>query len=90
MSRALIADPYLPEKAFAGKTQDIAPCIRCLNCTDGDNIERHMVCSVNPLIGREARLGFGEDLKKANVKKKVLVIGGSGSDGGGDCGRARA
>lgn len=76
MSRALIADPYLPEKAFAGKTQDIAPCIRCLNCTDGDNIERHMVCSVNPLIGREARLGFGEDLKKANVKKKVLVIGG--------------
>ncbi len=76
MSRALIADPYLPEKAFAGHSKDISPCIRCLNCTDGDNMERHMVCSVNPLIGREARLGFGEDRRRANVSKKVLVIGG--------------
>lgn len=76
MSRALIADPYLPEKAFLGKTNDITPCLRCLNCTDGDNADRHFVCSVNPLIGREARLGFGEDIGCAKVKKKVLVIGG--------------
>ncbi len=76
MSRALIADPYLPEKALLGKTNDITPCLRCLNCTDGDNADRHFMCSVNPLIGREARLGFGEDIGKAKVKKKVLVIGG--------------
>jgi 2,4-dienoyl-CoA reductase-like NADH-dependent reductase (Old Yellow Enzyme family) len=33
MSRALIADPYLPEKALAGKADEITPCVRCLNCT---------------------------------------------------------
>ncbi len=76
MSRALIADPYLPEKAFAGKSEDITPCLRCLNCTDSDNADRHFMCSVNPLIGREHRLGFGEDIGTAKSKKRVLVIGG--------------
>ena len=76
MSRALIADPYFPEKAFAGKEDDITPCIRCLGCCDSDNLTRHFICSVNPLIGREARLGFGEDLGRAKFKKRVLVIGG--------------
>ena len=76
MSRALIADPYFPEKAFAGKEDDITPCIRCLGCCDSDNLTRHMICSVNPLIGREARLGFGEDIGKAKFHKRVLVIGG--------------
>ena len=76
MSRALIADPYFPEKAFAGKADDITPCIRCLGCCDSDNLIRHFTCSVNPLIGREARLGFGEDIGKAKNRKRVLVIGG--------------
>ena len=77
MSRALIADPYMPEKAFSGKAYDVTPCLRCLNCTDGDNADRHFVCSVNPLIAREARLGyFGEDIGTAKNIKKVLVIGG--------------
>ena len=76
MSRALIADPYFPEKAFAGKADDITPCIRCLGCCDSDNLTRHMICSVNPLIGREARLGFGEDIGRAKFGKRVLVIGG--------------
>ena len=76
MSRALIADPYFPEKAFAGKEDDITPCIRCLGCCDSDNLTRHMICSVNPLIGREARLGFGEDIGKAKLRKRVLVVGG--------------
>ncbi|MBR6812371.1 MAG: FAD-dependent oxidoreductase [Oscillospiraceae bacterium] len=76
MSRALIADPYMPEKIFLGKADDVTPCVRCLNCTDSDNAVRHFECSVNPLIGREARLGFGEDIGKAKVLKKVLVVGG--------------
>lgn len=76
MSRALIADPYLPEKALIGKADEITPCLRCLNCTDSDNLHRHFVCSVNPLIGREERLGFGEDIGKAKNPKSVLVVGG--------------
>jgi 2,4-dienoyl-CoA reductase-like NADH-dependent reductase (Old Yellow Enzyme family)/thioredoxin reductase len=76
MSRALIADPYFPEKALSGHEDDVTPCIRCLGCCDSDNLTRHFICSVNPLIGREARLGFGEDIGKAKNPKRVLVIGG--------------
>jgi len=76
MSRALIADPYLPEKALAGRCDQITPCVRCLNCTDSDNAERRFICSVNPLIAREHRLGFGEDVRKPNHYRRVLVVGG--------------
>ena len=76
LSRALIADPYMPEKVLAGKRDEVTPCLRCWNCSDGDNVRRHFVCSVNPLIGREHRLGFGEDIGRALVPRKVLVVGG--------------
>ena len=75
MARALIADPFLPKKAAAGRTDEIVPCLRCLNCAT-DYHKRHMICSVNPLIGREARLGFGDDITPAKTIKKVLVVGG--------------
>lgn len=76
MSRALIADPYLPEKALCGHSDEIRPCIRCLNCTDSDNVYRHFVCSVNPLTGHEFRLGFGDNISKAKHSRRVLIIGG--------------
>ncbi|MDR2421069.1 MAG: FAD-dependent oxidoreductase [Oscillospiraceae bacterium] len=76
MSRALIADPFLPKKAAEGREEDIRPCLRCLNCTDSDNATRHFVCSVNPLVSREARLGFGDEPPPAARKKRVLIVGG--------------
>jgi len=76
MSRALIADPYLPLKSMCGKTDDIRPCLRCLTCTESDNLKRHFICSVNPLISRESRLGFGDDVGKAKFRKRVLIVGG--------------
>ena len=76
MSRALIADPYLPRKAALGLSDEITPCLRCLNCTDSDNMTRHFVCSVNPLLAREARRGFCEDIGMAKYRRKVLVVGG--------------
>ncbi|MBR4691815.1 MAG: FAD-dependent oxidoreductase [Oscillospiraceae bacterium] len=77
MSRALIADPCLPEKAMEGRGEDVRPCLRCLNCTDGDNLHRHFSCTVNPLTGHEQRLGFGDEpVAPAAHKKKVLVVGG--------------
>ena len=76
MSRALIADPFLPKKAQLGKEDEIRPCLRCLNCSGSDNARRHFICSVNPLAAREARLGFTNDIGKAKTKVRVLVIGG--------------
>jgi len=76
MSRALIADPYLPNKAAEGRVDEITPCLRCLTCVDYANAHRHFICSVNPLVAREVRLGFNDDMTKANKSKKVLVVGG--------------
>ena len=76
MSRALIADPFLPKKALTGRSDDITPCLRCLNCTISDNNTRHFICSVNPLIAREARLGFGDSIPEARIKRTVLIVGG--------------
>ena len=76
LSRALIADPYFPKKALTGREDDITPCLRCLNCTCSNNTERHFICSVNPLIARETRLGFGDGIEPAKNKKTVLIVGG--------------
>ena len=76
MSRALIADPYLPKKAFTGRADDVTPCLRCLNCTYSNNDNHHFMCSVNPLIAHEARLGFGDSDVTAKNKKTVLIVGG--------------
>ncbi|MCF0121614.1 MAG: FAD-dependent oxidoreductase, partial [Oscillospiraceae bacterium] len=76
MSRGLIADPYFPIKAKAGRTDEITPCIRCCNCTALDTAHLHFTCTVNPRIGREFRVGYDEDIVPAKHRKKVLVIGG--------------
>ena len=75
-SRALIADPAMPNKARAGRIDEITPCLRCMRCTDGDNKTRFFRCSVNPCTGHETRVGFMEDIPEAKYKKNVLVIGG--------------
>jgi len=76
LSRALIADPCMPNKVKAGKAEDVTPCLRCLHCTDNDNARRFFECSVNPTTAHETRHGFMEDVGPAKYKKKVLVVGG--------------
>jgi 2,4-dienoyl-CoA reductase-like NADH-dependent reductase (Old Yellow Enzyme family)/thioredoxin reductase len=76
MSRALIADPFWVKKATETRADEITPCLRCLNCTDSDNADRHFVCSVNPYIGREARIGSADTMTQANFRKRVLIAGG--------------
>jgi 2,4-dienoyl-CoA reductase-like NADH-dependent reductase (Old Yellow Enzyme family)/NADH dehydrogenase FAD-containing subunit len=71
MGRALIADPYLPEKAMRGRFEEIRPCLSCNKCVESisrDTLE----CTVNPDIGKEIKR---EGLKKG-LPKKILVIGG--------------
>ena len=55
MVRALIADPYLPEKARHGQAEDIRPCLRCLDCLTGLHDGCNLQCAVNPSAGRENR-----------------------------------
>jgi 2,4-dienoyl-CoA reductase (NADPH2) len=72
MARALIADPELPNKAKEGRLEDIRPCMNCCRCISAvDNLP--VYCSVNARVGREAAY---PDMKLAQVRKKVLVVGG--------------
>jgi len=76
MTRALIADPDLPNKARDGLLDQIRSCLgdnqKCIG-----NMMRNMPmkCTVNPLVGRESEHGL-EDLGRAQLVKKVLVLGG--------------
>jgi 2,4-dienoyl-CoA reductase-like NADH-dependent reductase (Old Yellow Enzyme family)/thioredoxin reductase len=74
MTRALIADPHFPEKAALGKSREITPCLRCLDCLTGMHTGQHFQCSVNPSAGRELR--YRNFVQPPQKKKKVLVAGG--------------
>ncbi|MFC2017109.1 FAD-dependent oxidoreductase, partial [Chloroflexota bacterium] len=72
MSRPLIADPDLPNKAREGHFADIRYCTACCRCLDNLVGEgRAIECSVNPQAGREAEYV----IEAARENKKVLVIG---------------
>jgi NAD(H)-dependent 7beta-hydroxy-3-oxo-delta4-cholenoic acid oxidoreductase len=73
MGRALLADPELPNKAMAGRFDDIAPCTACsLGCIGEQTKMRPMTCVVNPMLGRETETA----LVPATKPKRVLVVGG--------------
>lgn len=72
-ARALMADPDMPKKARAGKTDQIRPCIRCFECFAGITTKRQYRCAVNPEIGFEQDSRYA---LPATAGKTVLVAGG--------------
>ncbi|MDO4168800.1 MAG: FAD-dependent oxidoreductase [Lachnospiraceae bacterium] len=73
MARALLADPFLPQKIMSNRDEDIVRCLRCYTCMAERAATATRRCTVNPLIGRECE---GDMVYPAPVKKKVLVAGG--------------
>ena len=73
IARALMADPELPDKARAGRTEEIRPCLRCLACFSHLITNGQIYCAVNPRIGRELEHRFTSAAPKA---KTVLIAGG--------------
>ena len=74
MTRAIIADPEVPQKAMAGQLEDIRLC-RGYNegCIDRIYTGRGVTCVQNATIGRETELG---ELTPAEQPRKVVVVGG--------------
>lgn len=76
MTRAIIADPELPNKARKGLFEEIRPCLGDNeNCVGKIFTGAPLQCTVNPTIGEEKDLG-AETLKAAKVKKRVFIVGG--------------
>jgi len=72
MGRALIADPELPNKAAAGKENQLVHCVACgQGCFDALFKFQHVECLCNPRAGHE-----NEAISPATTSQKVLVIGG--------------
>jgi 2,4-dienoyl-CoA reductase-like NADH-dependent reductase (Old Yellow Enzyme family)/NADPH-dependent 2,4-dienoyl-CoA reductase/sulfur reductase-like enzyme len=75
MCRPLLADPEMPRKFAHGREDDHRPCLRCQYCGSRLMIPAVINCAVNPFLGNETEFPDGK-VKKADVKKKVAVIGG--------------
>lgn len=77
LARSLLADPHWANKAREGRSEDIRPCISCLECMAGSSRRRQgggaRRCTVNAATGRE---GEFVELKPAPVKKRVMIVGG--------------
>ncbi|HWJ36253.1 MAG TPA: FAD-dependent oxidoreductase [Steroidobacteraceae bacterium] len=74
MTRALICDPELPNKASRGAADDIRACIACNQACIGHFHKGYPIsCIQNPVSGRELRFGA---LSPTTVPRKVMVVGG--------------
>jgi len=73
MTRALIADPELPVKAFAGDTRSVLVCIGCGACIAHYHAGTPIACTVNPRTGRERTI---PPLGRVSTRMRVVVAGG--------------
>lgn len=69
IGRPNLCDSEFVNKAAAGKTDDIRPCIGCGRCLTGIMMGNLISCTVNPSVE-------SDEIEEADEKKKVLVIGG--------------
>ncbi len=72
IGRPLLADPSIPNKAKAGKLDDILKCIYCNNGCTENRLEGRNRCAINPVLGQE--MVYRQ--RKAEKKKRVVIVGG--------------
>jgi 2-enoate reductase len=72
LARASLVDAHYPNKVAQGRIDEIRPCINCTNCIHSNLAAGVIHCSANPSAMRELSHG----IPKANMKKKVAIIGG--------------
>lgn len=72
LNRRLFADPEYPNKVASGKLEDIAPCTACLECMSRMETVQPIRCRINAAFGRD----YDFEIKPAERRKKVLVVGG--------------
>ena len=69
MGRALIADPYLPNKLMTGHPEDVRPCLRCNEYCIGRIWNKHtkLSCAINPQAMEEVRF----EIKRQTPRKML-------------------
>jgi hypothetical protein len=79
MSRALVADPDLPDKARAGRLDEIRPCIGCNVCWGAIPLGKPILCIYNPSVGHEGTIDA--DAPPPAPTPRCVVIAGGGLAG---------
>ena len=75
--RPMIADPELPNKAKAGKEDEIVPCIACNLCFSRLYYHQPIMCTVRPSLGHEGEPQWGYyGFPRTEKRKRIIVIGG--------------
>lgn len=74
IGRAILADPYIPQKAWQGCAEDITPCLRCYECFGETSKSETVKCAVNPTMGQQLPQKYG--LRAPERVKRVLIAGG--------------
>jgi 2,4-dienoyl-CoA reductase-like NADH-dependent reductase (Old Yellow Enzyme family)/thioredoxin reductase len=72
IGRGLLADPEMPNKAKAGRLDEIRTCIACNTCMESIFKRGRIECLVNPMLGREKEMAFIQTPRS----KKIMVVGG--------------
>lgn len=74
MTRAMISDPEMPNKARQGRLDDIRACIACNQaCIGHYHMGYGISCIQNPVTGRERKLA---SIGKSPAPRRILVAGG--------------
>jgi 2-enoate reductase len=74
LGRPLLADPHWPNKAYAGKNEEIRPCIGCQEGCINEFVEGgHPQCAVNPRTSFEHV--FSAIPAPAQKKRRIAVVG---------------
>ena len=71
MVRALIADPELPNKARAGRVDEVRMCLGMSECHAIGPYRVPLTCAVNAAAAREAEM----EITPAAIPKTVVVVG---------------
>lgn len=73
LARPLLADAQWPNKAYAGNTESITPCIGCHECITEFVEGGHPQCAVSPRTAFEHELP--QEVPRAEIQKRVAVVG---------------
>jgi len=75
MTRALIADPELPNKVRAGAFDTVRPCTLCNQLCVVSHVQNpRLSCIINPAAGYEGTPEFAP-LTRAPIRHSVMVVG---------------
>ena len=81
LARQLLTDPFTVKKTREGREHEIIRCNRCNECGARLFEHRELVCTLNPVSGREAYWGEGSLTPVPDAARKRIVVVGGGPAG---------